>query len=451
MQRTIRRALGTGRTAVLALFAVAVAALATAGGSAAARTSTVGEYLLAADTAAEKVYVYSLPSLELTGQLDDVKLGAHAGIVALPDGRAVFADDKNVEFVVMAVDADGRPVVIGRAAIPTPTPFGRAAWGMVDASLRYFAVSSDEADAAAQAVTILDLTTYQVGQVRLELNKNREGQYEEVHPYLGGAPLSLYVTTGEEIRSFLVEDVFAGTAQPTGSVRIPANPHGPVISPELGRLYTTTTAGVAVMDIVGARLERPRTIPGDADGIAAGRNARPRLSYDGGYIYGAVVGSSPILTPDRWAESRVYVHAADLRAETPKLVPLTTGIVGRFVLSEPYAMFVNINPDGDAALLFDVDPTSATFQQVVGRVPLEALSGGPVAGEPATGKEGRSAAMTPDGRRAFVSHGGDGRISVIDTAARAVAGVLELPTAMKGGGYLAAVQPGTRLVDLAAR
>jgi DNA-binding beta-propeller fold protein YncE len=98
-----------------------------------------------------------------------------------------------------------------------------------------------------------------------------------------------------------------------------------------------------------------------------------------------------------------------------------------------------------------VSPSSPTFQQVVARIPLEKLTNGPVAGQPVTGKETRSVGITPDGQWAFVSHGGDGRVSVIDTAAKRVARTLELPTPMKGGGYLAAVQLGARLVDPSAR
>jgi YVTN family beta-propeller protein len=59
-------------------------------------------------------------------------------------------------------------------------------------------------------------------------------------------------------------------------------------------------------------------------------------------------------------------------------------------------------------------------------------------------------AVTPDGRYAFATHGGDGKISVIDTATLSVTQVV-VPTALSGGGYIIAVQPDARVVDLIAR
>ena len=94
---------------------------------------------------------------------------------------------------------------------------------------------------------------------------------------------------------------------------------------------------------------------------------------------------------------------------------------------------------------------SATFQQLVAVVPLLPLRHGPVAGEPTTGTEMRTGTITPDGRWAFVSHGGDGVISVIHTAAPRVTALLRLPTPLQGGGYLVAVQPGAPVLDTHAR
>jgi YVTN family beta-propeller protein len=59
-------------------------------------------------------------------------------------------------------------------------------------------------------------------------------------------------------------------------------------------------------------------------------------------------------------------------------------------------------------------------------------------------------AVTPDGRYAFATHGGDGKISVIDTLTLSVTQVV-VPTALRGGGYITAVQPDARIVDLVAR
>jgi YVTN family beta-propeller protein len=86
----------------------------------------------------------------------------------------------------------------------------------------------------------------------------------------------------------------------------------------------------------------------------------------------------------------------------------------------------------------------------VGAVELEKLTGGPVGGEPAAGRESRFVAVTPDGRYAFVTHGGDGKITVVDTRTLSV-GQVVVPTALRGGGYATAVQSGQRVVDQKAR
>jgi len=436
----------------VALLAAGLGSHTVGAGARPAAAQAAGGQLLASDTAAQRLYIYRLPELELIGQFDEMVLGAHAGVVALPDGRVLFVDDKNVEFVILQLTETGAPSVVSRVPIPTPLPFGRAGWAMIDPSQSIFAVSSDADGAAAQTVTLLDLKTLQVGQLQLDLKKNRTGAYEEVHPYLGGSPLTLYVTAGEEIRAFPVSDVMAGSAQPVAVTPISQNPHGPVLSSELSRLYVTTADGVNVLDITGNQLQQPRTLGWEVGGVRTTQNFRPRLSYDGGYIYGAVTAiTTPPLTARDWAESAAYAQIVDLRAETRGLLRLARGIVGRFQLSESYAIFGNVHPDGDAALLLDIQPASPTFQQVVARIPLEKLTNGPVAGEAPAGKEARSVGITPDGAWAFVSHGGDGRISVIETATKRVSRTLELPTPLKGGGYLTAVQIGSRLVDPSAR
>lgn len=125
------------------------------------------------------------------------------------------------------------------------------------------------------------------------------------------------MTAVEEIRAFAVADVMAGAAQPTGVVAIDPNPHGPVSSPELNRLYVTTANGINALDLTGSQLQQPRTIQWEAGGLRVTQNFRPRLSYDGGYVYGGVVGvRTPSLAPEEWAQGDAYVHVAELRAET---------------------------------------------------------------------------------------------------------------------------------------
>ncbi|MFN8524221.1 MAG: hypothetical protein U0821_14065 [Chloroflexota bacterium] len=420
----------------------------------AARALAAADYLIAADPTAERLYFYRLPDLAPLGQLDNLKLGAHAGAFTLPDGGVVFVDDRAVQFVVVRPDASGVPSIAMRAPIPTPTPFGRAAWGGLDPSQRYLAVSSDDDGAARQTISVLDTTTGAVSQILLELKANLNGQYEEVHAYIGGNPSTLFATVGGEVRGYLLDDVLAGRARsdaPSSAVTITPNSHGPAFSHALGRLYSTTADGLATADVIGGKLYRSRTIPWSSDGPRLGQNFRPRLSYDGSYLYGAVTGPTAGLAPTDWAQIQGYFHAVDLRSETSTAIPLGSGIMVRFALSQSYALIPNLAADGDSALLVDVLDGSPSFQQMIGRVPLAKLSDGPVAGEPTRGKQSRAATITPDGRWGFVSHGGDGKISVIDTAERRVASTIDVPSTMAGGGYLYAVQPGSRPADLALR
>ena len=67
------------------------------------------------------------------------------------------------------------------------------------------------------------------------------------------------------------------------------------------------------------------------------------------------------------------------------------------------------------------------------------------------GQQLRLPALTPDGQWGFVTHGGDGLISVINTAQAEVVQELEVPTPLGGGGYLTAVQKKMKLSDTIGR
>jgi hypothetical protein len=227
-----------------------------------------------------------------------------------------------------------------------------------------------------------------------------------------------------------------------------ARPGG--VTPD-GVLYITTAPGTG-FDGVSVQMPFARTklIPWDVDGLTTGRNARPRLSVDGRYIYGAIARTTPEGAA-LWAERAADLHVSDVEGLTAKRSALTTGVVSKFQLSSKYALLANVSGSGNTAILVDVQPGSSTFQQVVARVPLDALGNGPVAGQETTGKEALGSAITPDGKWAFVSHGGDGKVSVIDTASKTVARVLQTPTSLAGGGYLFALQRGVAPTDTRTR
>jgi len=169
------------------------------------------------------------------------------------------------------------------------------------------------------------------------------------------------------------------------------------------------------------------------------------------YVYGALTVATPE-GADKWAEREVDFHASDLAAGTAKRFSFTKGIVPKFQMSKRHAFFANVTGQGDFAVYIGIDAAvPAELWQVSARVPLAALASGPVAGQSTAGKESRASAITPDGRWGFVSHGGEGKISVIDTNAKTVAATITTPSALKGGGYLFAVQPGTTPVDTCTR
>ncbi|MDA0815643.1 MAG: hypothetical protein O2924_03625 [Chloroflexi bacterium] len=175
---------------------------------------------------------------------------------------------------------------------------------------------------------------------------------------------------------------------------------------------------------------------------------RLRLSYDGEHLYGTLAATVP---PEGWTDRRNDFYVADLERMDVERMSLHPGLSGRAGLSARYAFIYSIHPDGDEVILVDVDATSADYLQNALRVELTPLANGTVPGESASGKNVRGGAITPDGRWAFVSHGGEGTISMIDTEAGEVTATLSTPTALAGGGYLVAWQPGAPLVDLIAR
>jgi hypothetical protein len=97
-------------------------------------------FLLVADTTERRLYVYRVPEMELTGQVDDVLLGTHLGTLTLPDGRIVLSDDAAGEILALRIDNHGIPVVVNRVAAALGR---RPVWGAADARFKYFAVASE--------------------------------------------------------------------------------------------------------------------------------------------------------------------------------------------------------------------------------------------------------------------------------------------------------------------
>jgi hypothetical protein len=394
-------------------------------------------YLLVQDLTAEKLLVYALPKMDLAASFDRMKISAHAGALALPDGRVLFGNDITKELIALQLSPKAKPEIVGRAKMVTPL-----AWGNVDSDLKYFVASSFTPDTEIESATVVDLKTYQSASFQVDTKGN------ELHPFIVGDTLVAAIKGA--INTYSVAEVMRGTAAPKVISTTPVDDglHGPVQAKGSTRIHLTTLKGFDSFEVKGTAVTAAGRVPWDADGRTGGRNGRPRLSYDGNFVYGLAAAT---VKAEEWDKRENDLHIADLKSGTAKRLPFIKGNAPRFALSVPYAVFANIHPEGDFVHLVDVDPKSAKFQQVVGRVKLDPLANGPVAGKTAAGTESRAVAVTPDGKWAFASHGGDGLISVIDTKQQQVVQKLKVETPLKGGGYLIAVQPGAPLVDLGVR
>lgn len=443
--------LALGTTITLALTAPPVVPQAAAQDRPAA-APTAG-HLIVGDIAAAKLYVYGAPELSLVATFDDVAVGAHAGIVALADGRVLVPDDRSKQLVVLRL-GQGAPTVERRVPMPIPLP-SRYAWAAADPRGEVFAAANLDSDEAVKLLTLVDLRTYAAKQFRIDVG----AADAELNLAMGGDPEPVVLLhLAERVDAYRVADlmrpetkinaILDEAIKPTSTLPLARGGHSDSYSAPTSKWTGSTLRGFEIATLRGGTLAGHRTLSWEADERGGGRNARQRLTHDGRHVFGPLNASVP---PAQWAEAEVDLHWVDLASETTKRVPLARGAVGRGGVSRRLAVYASIHPDGDHANLVDVDPASPSFRQVAARVPLPKLANGPAQGKPTAGTEGRHSAITPDGRLAFVTHGGEGRISVIDTAAKAVVRTIETPTPLRGGGYVVGVQPGAGSADFSAR
>lgn len=434
------------RRALLAvLVAAATSGLLASPASAAPRS---GEYLLAADPAAEAVHVYRTSDLKRTGSLEGVGIASHAGTLQLPDGRVIMIDDKNATVDAVRITANGKPRIVDQAKIPGNGWEG-ATWAAADASLHYLAFSGEGADTQAP-VTIVNLTSFAISQVQVPTEADSSGSVPETQVYLAGRPLQLVVTTGGQFRAAPLSTVLAKHAfTPTSTAPVGAGTHGPVVSRRGDRVFSTTADGFSGANIPGNSLGSPRSVAYSSSRDVV-QNYRPRLAVDGRTVWGSAAEDTG-LTPEQWADTRNDVNVIDTSTFTSRLVRLPDGVASRLALSKRYAAVATTHPDGDVLTLLDSRSSSPTARRIVGTIALPAASGGPVEGKPTTGTQSHFVALDASGSRAYISNGGDGRIVVVSTKDRSIVRTIKTPTALDNGGYLTVVKKGTALADLVAR
>jgi YVTN family beta-propeller protein len=431
------------------LFAAAMAAMLLSG----AATQAADTHLVVGDVAAGHVYVYSVPKYELLANFENIVVGSHSGVIALPDGRVLMPDERNKQLAVIKLDDSKAPQIVARVPMPIPLADIQG-WGAVSPDLgHYFSVSLG--DSEIELLTIVDLTTYTPKQLKV----NTGDPAGELHVAVGGDPAVVILHMGTETATYPLSTLLAsGTAQsdlingkvlPSSKIPVGQGGHSDSFSTQLGIWTGTTLRGMEVARLTGGRLVDAGVISWNVDGLNGGRNARERMTADGRHVFGPL--NAPAPSPAEWASVQVDLHWANLADRTGRRISLATGVVGRGGVSEKLAVYPNVSPNGDFAILLDVNPRSETFRDVVARVPLDRLSDGPVVGSSTAGRQARHAAITPDGALAFVTHGGDGLISVIDTATKRVVDRIKTPTPLRGGGYIIAPTLGAPVLELQSR
>ncbi|MCA9859127.1 MAG: hypothetical protein KC438_05360 [Thermomicrobiales bacterium] len=405
-----------------------------------AAESGSGQYLFVADPAVSTVYIYSIPDLTLTGQLDDVFFGVHNGALVLPDGRILFSDDNTKDVVAVTIDDAGVPSISQRVAVNSGD---RLVWSAVDPDLRYYAGASQIPDSTTQVLNLVDLEAFTNTELSFEMLEE-----EELHGWVSGD--YVYVSLGGQIDSYLLSDLLAGNAEPASQVPVELGSHGAVADPAHQQFLLVSNTGFEVVDIANGPAEYKGNIPWDVDGFTGGRNSRPRLHPDGEHIFGRL-NPNPA-TPEEWADVEVSSHIADIHDLGATRTAVSMGNMGfRFGISDPYVLYAGHDGVTGAAYLVDADAGSDTYGQVVGTVPLELPTNAAQPGVDPAGTESYLTALTPDGALGFVVHGGDGTISVIDTATQEVVSTIEVPSPMTGAGYATVVDASAPLVDLFGR
>jgi DNA-binding beta-propeller fold protein YncE len=431
--------------------AIAAAALIVASPAIAQTTPPeASSHLVVGDVAAAKLHVYALPEMQLLTTIDDVALGAHAGVVTLTDGRVLIPDDRNKQLLVLKIGA-GAPAIERRVPMPIPLPT-RYAWAAVDPAQTVYVVTGLDSDESVKMMTIVDLKSYAARQFRVDTGSADA----ELNLAVGGdSETMIYVHLAERVDAYKLADLMGadakinslleGKIKPAATLAVGKGGHSNSYSAPLKRFAASTSRG---FETTGAMLDGVKVVPWEANDRSGGRNARQRSTTDGMHVFGPL---NATVAPPRWADAEVDLHWVDLKTLTAQRVPLAKGAVGRGGVSSRFAVYASIHPDGDHANLVDADPASATFRQVTARVPLPKLANGPVAGSPTAGREGRHSAITPDGRFAFVTQGGEGKVHVIDPARKEIVRTIETPTPLRGGGFIVGVQAGAATADLSAR
>ncbi|MEX1021122.1 MAG: ZinT/AdcA family metal-binding protein [Litorilinea sp.] len=397
--------------------------------------------LVVADAREGGLYAYSIPDWQPVAEFPDLQLADHPGYLVLPDGRVLFTTPDS-EFIVLSLAGDEAGVA-ARVALP-----GGAIHFAVDPTLAYAVVSTMRDEAAGigeNTLTQIELATYTATSIPVTSGEPGVLVTEQAVLHRDGGEIGRLEAF--PMANFATQD---GTA--ASYVDIGAYGHGEGLVN--GHAYVATDDGIDVVHIDGTELTHETVIPWNVSGREGGRGYYMRADAHGNLWSYLRIVQNPAADASwanwqDWGNDAYLINTVDNEATRFDLGP---GLVYRMSLSQSYALYSRLHPDGDQAILVDAEPTSATFAEIVATIDLPATSDAPVAGVAPWDAAGqRITAITPDGKWGFVSGGGDGTVHVIDTTTRAIVGQIDVPAPLVGGGYLLVVQPGQPVLDSLGR
>ncbi|MBZ5763265.1 hypothetical protein LAV84_27415 [Rhizobium sp. VS19-DR104.2] len=405
--------------------------------------------LIVADTQAEHLLVYSVPEMTLLADFPGIKLGSHAGTISLSHNQLLFMDEKREEMDVLDVNSD-----VPRIAVRMSAPLvhgARFGWIAVDTSQRFVAATSDNDEDVIETLTLADIRRQLSRQVNVDTTK----QEPELGVLVGGSPAQVILNRSINLEAYpfdqllkgVVTQLPASTFPPESSLSVGVG-HGGSFSSVSQTLSVSTTKGMVICALTAAGLSLQKTVSWDVAGKAGGQNYRQRMTADQQTVFGPTVS---VVIPADWATASVDILWIDIRTATEKRTPLSKGLISRGGVSSTLAAYATIEPEGDFLKLINVESQSPGFRSIVGNIPLQSLTKRPRSGSTPVAGEGRYAAITPDGKWAFATLGGDGLISVINTTTKALEKTIRTPTSLIGGGYIVAISEDQALFEYAGR
>lgn len=448
------------------------------------RTEDKGQ-LIVADSSAEKLYVYTIPDFHLEATFDNLRAANEPGFLSLQGKRVLFinesgssghthehddeGEEEEIEHEEEEEDAENELIMLHMRLQGEPRIIGRAPIGKAEAN--HLAIHPNHTYAAVgsgNTLTLVDLRWWSA--TRYESVASLELASEETGVAIGDNPSTVYVRriatdfSSGALDAYAIKDLLLGKNSPTSEVPLDSSPHGEILTHRFNRFCSATDQGFECAEVIDGSVARSATVPYRlvTDSTQSERAWTAALSQDQRFLYSNIerYPEGDFL----WSQVENDAYIADLQTNEVVRLPLGPGWVtlGSYAVAEPHvALYAVTHPTGDTAYLIDANPQSPTFRQLLATIPLAPLRNNPNTPERdpfSPGFQTRRVALTPDGRWGFVSHGGDGFVSVIDTTTKTVVQTLTLPTLLgdeealfHGGGRLIAVQPGSTLGDTISR